>query len=90
MKKFLKKLNLFYKEPKIARLMKMVPRVRVVDNEVNRANNHWKALIGQEGIFLGSRTDAEGEIWDIKLDSSPIPHTMVNRERFELLPPKGV
>lgn len=64
------------------------PRIRVKDCELNRVgenSSHWKELIGHEGIYLSRIIDAEGEAWDVKLDSQPIPHSMVNRERFELL-----
>ena len=61
----------------------VIPRVRVADNELNRDNPHWMALIGAEGVFLGSLTDGEGEIWDVQLDSQPIPHKHVMRERFD-------
>ena len=65
---------------------RMVKRVRVLDNEINRANEHWRHHIGHEGVLLGARVDEEGEIWDVKLDSQPIPHSMIMKERFELLP----
>lgn len=63
----------------------LIPRVRVLDNEINRANAHWRALIGEEGVFLGRRVDEDGEIWDVKLDSQPIPHSMIMKERFEVI-----
>jgi len=81
--------NLFKKKPKLPNPRDLVPRVRVVDNKVNQENAHWRQLIGHEGIFLGSHADDQGEIWDVQLDGQPIPHSLVNRERFELLPPKG-
>lgn len=87
MLKFLKKLKRLYASPTTKDLMRKVPRLRVLDNDMNRENAHWRPLIGQEGIFLGSRTDEQGEVWDLKLDLSPIPHQMVSKERFELLSP---
>lgn len=87
MLKFLKKLKRLYAAPKTKELMRKVPRVRVLDNDMNRDNDHWRPLIGQQGIFLGSRIDELGEVWDLKLDASPVPHQMVSKERFELLPP---
>jgi len=64
---------------------KLVPRVRVLDNELNRKNEHWKALIGQEGFFLGRQVDDEGEIWDVKLDSQPVPHSHIMAARFQFV-----
>lgn len=61
------------------------PRIRVLDNKINRDNNHWKALIGREGIFLGRLIDEEGEVWDVKLDNEIIPHSAVNAARFEMI-----
>lgn len=61
------------------------PRIRVLDTEVNRSSEHWRPLIGQEGIFLGKVVDDQGEAWMVKLDGQPIPHSMINRERFEVL-----
>lgn len=66
----------------------LVPRVRVRDTAMNRENEHWRVLIGQEGIFLGGHTDEIGEVWDVKLDSQPIPHANIDKARFELLPPR--
>jgi hypothetical protein len=63
-----------------------VPRVRVRDSALNRSNGHWAAMIGHEGIFLGKRVDEEGEIWDVQMDGHAIPHSMIDRERFDLLP----
>ncbi len=76
--------SFFRKAPK--KKFPVIPRVRVLDNELNRSNNHWKALIGEEGIFLGFRVDEEGEIWDVKLDNVAVPHQMIKKERFEMLP----
>lgn len=64
----------------------LVKRVRVLDNDLNRANSHWRYHIGHEGVLLGVRQDEGGEIWDVKLDTQPVPHSMVMKERFEILP----
>lgn len=80
------KLKSFYRDPKIEALMRKAPRVRVLDIEMNQKNDHWRPLIGQEGILLGTRTDDDGEICDVKMDYSEIPNQAVNTERFQILP----
>ena len=87
MLKFLKKLKRMYADAGTKKLMRQVPRVRVLDNDINRENDHWRPLIGKEGIFLGSRVDEQGEIWDVKMDYTDIPNQQVKKERFLLLPP---
>jgi hypothetical protein len=77
----------FGKKPKLPDPRRLVPRVRVLDNQVNQENAHWRELIGHEGIYLGSHYDERGEIWDVQIDGQPIPHSLVSRERFDLLPP---
>ncbi len=75
-----------FKQPERPNPYRLVKRVRVLDNEINRNNAHWKLYIGAEGVFLGSRVDEDAEVWDVKLDAQPVPHTAVMKERFELLP----
>lgn len=81
--------HLFRRKPvEVEDPRKLVPRVRVLDNELNRENAHWRLLIGHEGYFLGAHVDEEGEVWDVQLTDQPIPHSLVKKERFEMLPPR--
>lgn len=65
--------------------LKLVPRVRVLDNELNQKNEHWKALIGQEGFLLGIHVEEDGEFIDVKLDSRAVPHSGIKKERFDFV-----
>lgn len=81
-----KKLNDFYQAPRTQELMRKVPRVRVLDIAINKENNHWRPLIGKEGILLNVREDEEGTTCDVKMDYSEVPNMLVMVERFQMLP----
>jgi hypothetical protein len=58
-------------------------RVRVADDAKNRANDFWKARIGEEGVII--RTGSLAEECDVQFPNDPTPIYNVATDRFTLL-----